>query len=68
MYSIEKFYDQGSGKLNQRVYYENRVQILPSLVAFLRLLISTKYEFDRKSKVQVLWLLKTEITFMDKMA
>ena len=77
-YSIEKFCNQASGK----THLSNQGQIWTLfshqtlwcgspeawLQNFSMKYVSKKYEFDKKSNLQVHWLLETEISFIDRMA
>ena len=77
-YSIEKFCNQAIGK--KHLSNECQIWTLFShwtlwcgcpeawLQNFSMKYVSKKYEFDKKSNLQVHWLLETEISFIDRMA
>jgi len=77
-YSIEKFWDQASGDPHQRVKCENGGKIwswfdhfgFPKVRSQNLSMehVSKKYEFDRKSNLQVYRLLKTKISLVNRMA
>ena len=77
-YFIEKFCDQASEK--PHLSNQDQIGVLFShltlwcgspeawLQNFSMKYVSKKYEFRKKSNLQVHWLLETEISFIDRMA